>query len=57
MVDILPVVRKNVACESAMMTDEAGWYKHLGKDFASHATVNHSQEEYVRGIGVIAESW
>lgn len=47
--DIVPVVRKNVAPESAMMTDEAGWYKHLRKDFASHETVVHSQDEYVRG--------
>lgn len=47
--DIIPVVRKNVASESSMMTDEAGWYKHLGKEFASHETVVHSQDEYVRG--------
>jgi transposase-like protein len=47
--DIIPVVRKNVAPESSMMTDEAGWYKHLGKEFASHETVAHSQDEYARG--------
>jgi len=31
------------------MTDEAGEYTHLGKEFARHETVNHSADEYVRG--------
>ena len=31
------------------MTDEAHWYKAVGKEFASHETVVHSKEEYVRG--------
>ncbi len=34
-----------------MMTDSASWYKNLNKDgrFASHETVDHSTDEYVRG--------
>jgi hypothetical protein len=31
------------------MTDEAIQYKAVGREFASHGAVNHSQEEYVRG--------
>jgi hypothetical protein len=32
-----------------MMTDEGTYYRELGREFASHQTVNHKQEEYVRG--------
>lgn len=35
--------------KSALMTDEAKYYKKTGKEFASHETVNHSKDEYVRG--------
>lgn len=31
------------------MTDEAGQYTHLSKDFASHGSVNHGAGEYGRG--------
>ncbi len=31
------------------MTDEGRQYTEVGAEFASHETVNHSQEEYVRG--------
>ncbi len=31
------------------MTDDAGQYKHAGKEFAKHEVLNHSIEEYVRG--------
>src|SRR5687767_12291757 len=30
------------------MTDDAGWYPAIAKDYA-HSTVNHSKKEYVRG--------
>jgi hypothetical protein len=30
------------------MTDEARFYKEVGKEFASHEAVNHGEEEYVR---------
>jgi transposase-like protein len=47
--DIAPIVRANVARETALMTDEARQYLEVGTEFASHESVNHSQEEYVRG--------
>jgi transposase-like protein len=49
--DVLPVVRENVARESAVMTDEASWYRWLGKEFASHDAVQHTADEYVRREG------
>jgi transposase-like protein len=47
--DIVPVVRQNIARESAMMTDEAPVYRQVGGEFARHESVNHSEDEYVRG--------
>ena len=47
--DVEQVVQANLAKESALMTDEANWYKAVGKEFASHETVVHSKDEYVRG--------
>ncbi len=34
---------------SHLRTDESGVYWRIGERFASHRTVNHSQDEYVRG--------
>ncbi len=31
------------------MSDEASWYKGVGKEFASHGTVVHRDFEYARG--------
>jgi len=47
--DIAPIVRANVSKEARLMTDQATWYKKIGKGFASHETVDHSKDEYVRG--------
>ena len=47
--DLTPIIKANVAKEAAIMTDEAGQYHKLGDDFASHESVNHGKEEYVRG--------
>ena len=49
--DLIPLVNANVAHETAMMTDQAAWYRNLNRDgtYASHETVDHSKEEYVRG--------
>ena len=47
--DVAPVVRENIKRDTALMTDEAGWYKRVGREFASHETVNHAIDEYVRG--------
>jgi transposase-like protein len=46
---LLPIIHYNIQRETAVMTDEANWYKSLGKTFASHETVKHSVNEYVRG--------
>jgi len=45
---VLPIVRANIAKESALMTDEAGMYRRIGQEFASHEYVKHSKDEYVR---------
>ncbi len=46
---IAPIVRENISKESRLMTDQATWYKRLGGEFASHETVDHGKDEYVRG--------
>jgi transposase-like protein len=33
--------------DSVLWTDEAGFYRQIGREFAGHLTVNHSQEEWV----------
>jgi transposase-like protein len=47
---VVPIVNANIHKESVLMTDEATVYKNVGPDFAAHGTVNHSQDEYVRGV-------
>ena len=47
--DIVPIIKANVAKETAMMTDEGGHYFTLGEHFASHGSVSHKADEYVRG--------
>jgi transposase-like protein len=44
-----PVLDKHADRASALMTDTDGSYYHVGKEFASHGTVNHAADEYVRG--------
>jgi transposase-like protein len=46
---LVPILRANIAKETAVMTDDAGQYAHLGKEFAIHEYVNHSVGEYGRG--------
>lgn len=36
---------------STLWTDEAGYYKQLGREFVAHQTVNHSEDEYVGPLG------
>ncbi len=43
------VVAKNVAREARLMTDQSPVYGDVGREMASHESVNHSKEEYVRG--------
>ena len=47
--DIVPIIKANVAKETAMMTDEGGHYFTLGDHFARHESVSHKADEYVRG--------
>ena len=46
---IEPILRENVAKEAALMTDEAGHYLHVGREFAAHGVVRHGKGEYGRG--------
>jgi hypothetical protein len=46
---IAPIVRANIARETALMTDEGRQYLEIGREFASHEAVNHGEKEYVRG--------
>jgi len=43
------ILKSHVSRKAALMTDESKVYTKAGKKFASHETVNHSQEEYARG--------
>jgi transposase-like protein len=47
--ELVPIVKANVAKETAMMTDEWSGYFSLGNHFASHESVSHKADEYVRG--------
>jgi transposase-like protein len=44
-----PLVVQVASRKSRFMTDEGKWYQRMGEEFASHETVNHWQNEYVRG--------
>jgi transposase-like protein len=47
--ELKPIIRANVERESAIMTAQAAWYPDIAATFASHDTVNHAKDEYVRG--------
>jgi transposase-like protein len=49
MATLLPIIRVNIQRESAIMTDEWKAYGPLGKEYASHETVNHLAKEWARG--------
>lgn len=44
-----PILTAQIAAKARLMTDQAGVYQKLGKDFASHEVVNHTIKEYSRG--------
>lgn len=44
-----PILDKHANRASDFMTDTAGGYYHVGKEFASHGMVDHGKDEYVRG--------
>jgi transposase-like protein len=43
------LLTKHADAKSKLMTDEATWYIRAGKEFASHESVAHRAEEWVRG--------
>jgi len=44
------VLTRNVLRKTSLMTDSANVYQGVGREYASHETVNHSIAEYARGI-------
>ena len=46
---LVPIIRANIDRETNLLSDQAVWYKSIGKEFATHGTVDHSKLEYVRG--------
>ena len=49
--EITAHLKAHVASEAHLNTDESPLYTAVGKEFASHDTVNHSREEYARDDG------
>ncbi|UVK53336.1 IS1595 family transposase [Mesorhizobium sp. AR02] len=45
---VRPIIVTTADRASAFMTDESTVYPKIGKEYASHGTVNHSANEYVR---------
>ncbi|QXQ07447.1 IS1595 family transposase [Sphingosinicellaceae bacterium] len=46
---IFPIIHANISREARLMTDESNLYTGIGASFASHETVMHGADEYVRG--------
>ena len=46
---IFPIIHTNISREARLMTDESNLYSGIGLSFASHETVMHGADEYVRG--------
>jgi transposase-like protein len=47
--EVVGIVRKNIAKESRLHTDESPLYKRVGTEFSAHETVKHVEKEYARG--------
>lgn len=47
---IVPILQENIDREARVMTDDAGQYHHIAKDFAEHGVVQHSNGEYVSKV-------
>ena len=43
---VRPIIVKHVSRKSALMSDESNVYTKLGREFASHHSVDHSRDEY-----------
>ncbi|MFM9842536.1 MAG: IS1595 family transposase [Dongiaceae bacterium] len=48
--NVRDVMVRQVSPKSAVMTDDASYYRWVGDAFADHQSVNHKAEEWVRGI-------
>lgn len=46
---LTPILADNIARETRVMTDEAGYYTRLKDEFADHEFVRHGAEEWARG--------
>ena len=46
---VAAIVRENIRAESRLNTDESRLYTSVGREFAAHETVNHTNKEYARG--------
>jgi transposase-like protein len=44
-----PILTEQLNGDTFLMTDDAGQYRNMHKDFARHEVVNHGIDEYVRG--------
>jgi transposase-like protein len=44
---LAPIIMDNLAREARLMTDEAGHYLRVGREFAEHGVTRHGQGEYV----------
>jgi hypothetical protein len=47
--NVREILVTQVSRDSYLMTDEAGHYKRVGREFLDHDTVYHTAGEYVRG--------
>ncbi|WP_420859879.1 IS1595 family transposase [Marivivens marinus] len=45
---LVPILQENIDREATVYTDEAAWYKRLGKTFAEHDFTRHGAGEYVK---------
>ena len=46
---LVPILKNAVTQETTIMTDDAGQYRFLSKDFKEHNVIAHSRKEYVKG--------
>ena len=47
--NIQTILTENLSPQASLMTDESSLYKHASQYVGSHDTVNHGEDEYVRG--------
>lgn len=47
--NIKPIVDANLNKESRLMTDQAGYYIAIGREFSGHEAVDHSKDVWKRG--------